>query len=172
MQNFTAVTLHLESALSRPEKAEARTQKALDVARLGLESARQAMRVLRETPLKGRTLSSALKGLTREFTYRTGVPVKTQVAEDVSLSLSQETELYRIVEEALRNIERHAGAALVELTLDHNVLLIADNGTGFDPDRVIGSHYGLVGMGERARLIEAELTVDSNSSGTRIEVKL
>ena len=172
VQSFTAVTLHLESALARPEKAEERTQKALDVARLGLESARQAMGVLRETPLKGRTLSSALKGLAREFTYRTGVPVKGQINDVDGFSLSQETELYRIAQEALHNVERHAQANQVELLLTPHSLAVVDDGIGFDPDRVNGTHYGLIGMGERARLLEAELVVKSGHAGTEVRVIL
>jgi len=172
VQSFTAVTLHLESALARPEKAEERTQKALDVARLGLESARQAMGVLRETPLRGGTLSSALKGLTREFTYRTGVPVKVQISDIEGFSLSQETELYRIAQEALHNVERHAQANRVELVLTSKSLIVADDGIGFDPDQVNGTHYGLMGMGERARLLEAEFVVKSGDSGTEVKVML
>jgi signal transduction histidine kinase len=87
--------------------------------------------------------------------------------------------LYRIAQEALQNVVKHADASVVTVRLtseDDNVrLVVADNGGGFNEDAVDGAHdrsrYGLVGMRERAELIGARLKVMSRpGEGTRVEV--
>jgi signal transduction histidine kinase len=89
--------------------------------------------------------------------------------------------LYRIAEEALRNVERHSGAEHVDVSLrvDHPdgaerlTLTVADDGVGFDPGAAPSGHYGLVGMREHAELIGAELRVDSTpGQGTRVSVSV
>jgi len=86
--------------------------------------------------------------------------------------------LLRMTQEALRNIDRHARATCVYVTLEiaggtHMVLRIEDNGVGFDPHAPRQGHYGLVGLHEQAEIIGAELIIDSKSrSGTKICISL
>ena len=87
-----------------------------------------------------------------------------------------EQHLYRIGEEAINNVARHANARNVTITLaqkDGSTLLtIQDDGCGFDAGRVSNSgHFGLTGMRERASLIDARLEVESQpQAGTNVRV--
>jgi signal transduction histidine kinase len=89
--------------------------------------------------------------------------------------LRAEAELYRIAQEALANVRRHANASEVEIKLEKNPrgvqLLVQDNGSGFDPRSVGADRHGIVGMRERARLLGGKLFIKSRRrapSGTRI----
>ena len=96
-----------------------------------------------------------------------------------------EAGIYRIAQEALTNITRHAQARRIALMLRREdetvVLAVCDDGVGFDPEQLSRhtgaaageeGHYGLVGMGERARLLGATLTLESApGEGTRVEVR-
>ena len=91
------------------------------------------------------------------------------------LPLALEEVLYRIAQEALHNVVKHAGARQVELTVQRRgsavVLRIRDDGKGFDADAVPDGHLGLAGMRARAEKIGAAFAVDSRpGEGTTIEV--
>ena len=108
-------------------------------------------------------------GLSIEFIHHAVPPV---VAEDTALCL------YRIVQEALRNVIKHSGARHGEVELSGSAdaiwLRVVDDGAGFFP-KFTGSKegLGLVSMRERLRLVNGELTIDSQpSGGTRIEVRV
>jgi signal transduction histidine kinase len=83
-----------------------------------------------------------------------------------------------MTEEALRNIERHEGASLVRLNLQiadgtDLVLLIEDDGVGFDPAAARPGHFGLVGLREQAQLIGADLAIASTpDGGTSVRISL
>jgi signal transduction histidine kinase len=88
-----------------------------------------------------------------------------------------ETHLYRIAQEALNNAAKHAAAANVSVVLDTRdggaVLIIEDDGTGFDVERISadGSPLGLLGMRERAQIVGGRLDVESvPGQGTTIFV--
>jgi PAS domain S-box-containing protein len=99
---------------------------------------------------------------------------------DVPADLPEEIGLciYRIAQEGLRNIEKHANAAEARVVLEGDgedvVLLVEDAGVGFDPERIRGAGgLGLASMGERARLVRARLQIRSKPGrGTRIEVRV
>lgn len=89
----------------------------------------------------------------------------------------QDAMLFRLLQEALLNIQKHAGARHAEVSLephgDEVVLVIRDDGCGFDPLRVPVGHYGLMTMRERAQTAGGSLHVESRAkSGTRVEVRL
>jgi two-component system NarL family sensor kinase len=84
-----------------------------------------------------------------------------------------EVALFRIAEEALGNVARHAGAGTARLRLEllpeSAALEVEDDGRGFDPGAVPADRFGLVGMRERARLLGGELRVESApGAGTRV----
>ena len=98
------------------------------------------------------------------------------VAEDVMLDWSTETVVLRIVQEAVRNIWRHSEASLVEITIrvDGHIVeaVIADDGVGFDPDRVM-FESGIASMRSFAVLGQGTLTLDSSPGcGTRVTARL
>ena len=88
------------------------------------------------------------------------------------------TNIFRVYQEALTNIARHACATKVETQLeqknDHIRLIIKDDGKGFDPDEVkTRNSLGLLGMKERALMLHGELTIESNTpKGTVVILKV
>lgn len=175
IQDLTAIALQIEGALphlgSDPARAETRLRMALSTARLGLEEARRCVLDLRATPPAGRPLAAALRSAARAFTSETGVPVQVRAAEDVLLPPAVEAELFRVAQEALTNVRRHAGATRVGITLRVTEttgtarLLIKDNGVGFDtrqtrpPAPGPQGGQGIAGMKERAALLGGRLRV-------------
>jgi two-component system NarL family sensor kinase len=180
-QGLTAIALHIEGALTqlegKPELARARLHQALDTTRQSLEEARRSVQDLRATPLAGKPLAEALAGLARTFTAETGVRVHVRASGDLPLPPRLEAELFRVAQEALANVRKHAGAQAVEIRLqtgrDPVRLSIRDDGLGFDP-RTASSEsngYGLQGLKERARLVGGKLRIQSRpGQGTTISL--
>lgn len=158
-QGLTAIGLHLEGALrhvdERPALARERLERALETTRENLEEARRSVTGLRAAPLAGTSLADALGALGRRLTAETGVRVHLASSGDVQrLSLRAEAELYRIAQEALTNVRKHARARSVTVTLRATPrrvrLTVQDDGTGFEPDGTRRDCHGLKGMRERA----------------------
>jgi len=132
---------------------------------------------LRSTPLAGKPLAEALTGLARGFTSATGVPVEVQADSSLPpLPLRTEAELFRIAQEALTNVRKHARARSVKLTLRRRggavVLTLEDDGRGFSP-RSPSSGQGVIGMRERARLVGGTLHITSaRDRGTRVTARV
>ncbi len=168
-QALTAIALHLDGAVrnldSRPQRARARVVRALEVARESLEAARRSVLDLRTAPTAGKPLPEALAALGRALTAETGVRVHVRAAGDHALAPRIESELFRIAQEALTNVRRHAHAKEVEITLRSTPrrirLSVRDDGQGFTPGTVPEGRLGLVGMHERAQLLGGWLRVTS-----------
>ena len=126
---------------------------------------------LRPTALDDLGLAVALSNYAQEWTKHFGIKVNFHSTGlgDGRLSPTVETSLYRIAQEALNNVSKHAEATSVDIILerrdDHAVLVIEDNGRGFDPEQVgvsqIGRGMGLVGMRERAALVGGAVEIES-----------
>ena len=203
-QELAGIALQLEAAdalfASAPERARARVQKALAQVRESLAEARRSVLELRAGPLERQTLSSALEALGRRFAEETGIAVATSVAlEGMRLPARSEEALYRIAQEALTNVRRHAQATEVCLDLrlegDKVKLEIADDGVGFaaseqapraasdepapasdaQPAALVQSGYGfgLIGMQERAHLLNGTMRISScPGAGTQLKVTI
>jgi two-component system, NarL family, sensor kinase len=179
-QGLTATTLQLESADALldagSEKAHEPLRRALSLTRSNLEEARRSVLDLRASPLEGRPLSEALKALVERWEAETGIAARYgAVNGSRPLPPSVEAALYRICQEALTNVARHAGAerATVRLvaTPDRVRLAVEDDGSGFDAAGVPEDRHGIVGMRERAEVLGGTLEVRSEpGEGTRIEV--
>jgi two-component system, NarL family, sensor kinase len=180
-QGLTAIGLHIEGALNQlqtnPDLARERLQRALATTRDSLEDARRSVLDLRATPLAGKPLAEALAALARNFTAETGVRVHVRADEVPSLPLRLEAELFRVTQEALANVRKHAHAQAVELRLQVRPaavrLTIHDDGLGFDPQTAPAepNGYGLQGMKERARLIGGRVRVHSRPGrGTTVSL--
>jgi two-component system NarL family sensor kinase len=183
-QGLTAITLQLETAdalldaRADSERAREAVQHALALARLNLEEARRSVLDLRAAPLEGRSLAQALAALTAEWSEKWSLPVKLDVlGGQRPLPLRVEAGLYRIAQEALSNVARHAQArhALVRLEImpDQARLLIEDDGRGFDSAHIPKGRYGLIGLNERAHLLGGKFRLESTpGAGTRIEATI
>ena len=134
---------------------------------------------LRPAALQGKGLAHAMKEYADRWQEHTGIKVETVISGERPLPLDVEQTLYRVLQEALSNIARHAEADTVGLSLsmapDEVTLVVADNGRGFDLNDVSSSSYGLTGMKARLNGISGTLNVNSTLSvGTTLtaEVKL
>jgi len=174
VQSLTAISLQLDAALKRIDDGRAgapqtalreRIVNARDIARGGLDEARRSVLELRGAPPAGKSLVAALRALARGFTSQTGVRVRVRVRSSGrrQLSARAEAELYRIAQEALTNVGKHAsvGEAQIEVRMGMRTiaLRIRDRGRGFS--RAASKGHGLTGMRERAQLLNGTLSIDS-----------
>jgi signal transduction histidine kinase len=133
-----------------------------DVRRLAVE--------LRPKVLDDFGLVPALERLTESFAAQTGIEVRFESGlGDERLAPDVETALYRIVQESLTNVVKHAHASAVSIVLarkvDAVVIVIEDDGSGFDPAGTREDGFGLEGMRERAGLLEGKFQVESREGG-------
>jgi signal transduction histidine kinase len=110
------------------------------------------------------------------FTGRTNIPAKVTVVGQGVLPADVQVAIYRICQEALNNVAKHAGASKVEIYLKHEdsaiELSIRDDGQGFDPERTTSGHYGLSMMHERAEGVGARLSITSQPGhGTELLIR-
>ncbi len=131
-------------------------------------------------PIKQQGLVPAVKRAVEKFRTETGIHILLQCEEQVLLLPSNmELNAYRIVQEALTNIKKHANAYIVRVLLTYNDnvihILIENDGKGFDPRKIYsceGDHLGLTIMKERAKHLGGELKIESDpDEGTRVELK-
>ncbi|WP_188197539.1 HAMP domain-containing sensor histidine kinase [Nonomuraea sp. SYSU D8015] len=172
-QSLTVVLLALKRAVNRaPQDLRVELSTVAETVRASLDEVRQVARRLRPDVLEDLGLISAMNSLASDFSGSSGVPV-TRLLDARLPQLSGDTELviYRIAQESLTNIARHAHASHVELSLraepDTVMLRIADDGCGGP----IRDGAGIGGMRERAMLIGADLSIDTAPS-TGTEVRL
>ena len=148
-----------------------------------IENLRRLTRALRPIYLEDLGLVAALEVLSRETQQTSGLPIHFQRAgEPRRLPPQTELALYRMAQEALSNIIRHAQAGQAYLRIEFVPasvhLSIQDNGQGFAPpespaELAPQGHFGLLGLHERAELIGAQLEIQASpGNGTRIEINL
>lgn len=183
-QNLTGIVLQLEAAIQlrevKPDKAWTRVEKAQSLAREGLDDVRRSVRNLRPAPLESRTLQQALSDELQRVHSDTGAEIECEISDDLPrLPAAVEDALFRIAQESLNNVRRHAGASRVRLTLepegDKIRLKVRDNGIGFkpSPEDPTRRSFGLTSMRERARLLGGEVEVRSQKNrGTVVEARL
>ena len=153
--------------------------RAEEVAHAGLNEARSAIAQMRVSSVRDLGLGPAIAKAIERFKDRTGLAVEFSLDPDVARFGDERAEvIFRMTEEALRNIERHARATRVCITIScadaaHMQLQIADDGVGFDPSLARPGHFGLVGLREQAQLIGAELQIESaQDRGTTLRLSL
>jgi signal transduction histidine kinase len=149
-----------------------------DIVRGVVGELRETLYQLRINVTDGAQLADVVLDYVERFEARTGIAVSLiEALPDRNLPVPVEQELWRILQEALTNVERHSDArrAWIRWTVehDHASLEVRDDGRGFRPQGVTRERFGLVGMGERADAIGAHLTIDSAPGcGTRVLVEL
>ena len=167
-QVLTGVLLQLEGS-GPNEEAKASVRQAL-------EEVRRIARELRPEMLEHLGLVSALTELARKFAGQSGLRIDRRFADDLP-PLSDEAELavYRVAQESLTNVARHAQASRVEVALEAGagsvVLRVVDDGRGIDDTAALNGHGGLRGMRERAVLVGGALAVKHAREGG-VEVRL
>lgn len=113
-------------------------------------------------------LDGSLRSLAETISSRTGLAISISGGVAARFAVRVEAAVYKIVEEALTNVMRHASAEAVTITLSHDggelTIAIDDDGSGFEPERrslTPGSGMGLLCMEERARLLDGTLLIES-----------
>jgi signal transduction histidine kinase/HAMP domain-containing protein len=145
----------------------------LSLAEAGMAEMRALIFELRPESLETEGLVAAIGKQLDALQARHGIAVTRTLGEEPDLPLSSKEALYRIAQESLTNIAKHAKATVVSVTLAHGVthvrLDVADNGVGFDPAGNYPGHLGLRSMQERAEKAGGTLTIDS-APGSRTTV--
>jgi len=177
-QTLTGVMLQVEGlAAVVPPELQGQLDELRETARRGTEDVRRIARQLRPEALEDLGLQSALAALATAFGEQAHLRVERHL-EPPGLPLSEEQELviYRVAQEALTNVARHAQAKTVELHLEragHDVVLtVRDDGRGI-PAAASKSSHGIRGMRERAMLIGAGLAIKpAPDRGTEVKLTI
>lgn len=184
MALLTEIRLLRRLADTNPGALRAELANAEAAAHEGLQEARAAITTLRHNAVRDLGFGAALAQLLRRFEDRKGIAASFESDADAdALADSRAEVLYRIAEEALHNVERHAHATRVEASArlqpgepgygDILVVSIVDDGVGFDVAAVAPGHFGLRGMREQAELIGARFDLVSRpGEGTRVTVRM
>lgn len=161
----TAAAGHIEAALQLNRETQQELKLIIDE--------------LRPAALQGQGLVPASKEYADRWQEHTGIKVETDISGERSLPFDVEQALYRVLQETLSNVARHAEADAVRLSLSMSpeevTLIVADNGRGFDMDVISPNSYGLTSMQGRLSEVGGTLKVEStHNAGTTItaEVKL
>jgi signal transduction histidine kinase len=182
-QALYAISLYTETALQQvaEEKLAMATQNlrdARDATREALGEMRLLIFELRPPMLVEYGLAAALRARLKAVEARAGVETEFHDLASERLGAAMEQELYRLAQEALNNIQKHAHATRVEVRLDVSLeragLEIADNGVGFEPSPGGDSGgLGLRGMRERVARMHGTLDVKSApGAGTRVRIEV
>jgi two-component system, NarL family, sensor histidine kinase UhpB len=177
-QALTAILLRLEAlAQETPPEREPEVAELKRLVNQAMDGLLNLARQLRPSALDDHGLVPAVETQLKRFSSRTGIEVRLDTrGEPDELPEVVQTAIYRVAQEALTNVTRHAGATVVELDLGEHEgaaeLRVRDDGDGFDPavvaraaDEEATGGLGLVGMAERARLVGGELDVRSAPGG-------
>jgi two-component system sensor histidine kinase UhpB len=175
-QRLTGVLLRLQSVEERtPEPARADVAAVRAEVRASLEEVRDTARRLRPEALEDLGLSAALAALTRDIARDAPVTVERDLRGDLDgLGHELDVVVYRVAQEALTNVVRHAAAHRAQLRVhrdgDRLVLAVVDDGRGFDP-AAAPAGAGLTGMQERALLVDGTLSVAAEAgAGTTVRL--
>jgi signal transduction histidine kinase len=175
-QALTSILLGLK-AVENAESADATRRAASELRELVVATLQDVRRLaveLRPKALDDFGLAAALERLVQTFSEATGIAVQLQASlRDERLPSEVETTLYRIVQESLTNVVKHAGARNVSIVVMRRdgaaTAIVEDDGEGFDPTDVRDGGIGLIGMRERIALLDGRLEIESSpSAGTTV----
>jgi two-component system sensor histidine kinase UhpB len=167
-QVLTGVLLQLEG--------EGRDEETKAAVRQALEEVRRIAQELRPEMLEHLGLVSALTELSRRFADQSGLRIERRFADELPpLSDDAELTVYRVAQESLTNVARHARASRVEVVLEAGaesvVLRVVDDGRGIEESAAVNGQGGLRGMREQAVLVGGALAVKRARQGG-VEVRL
>ncbi len=156
-----------------------RLERARSLVDSTVKSVRNISLMLRPSLLDDLGLVAALQWLSEDFSRRTGIPCRV-IDRDVSESLAEDqlTCAYRVVQEALHNVEKHAGASRVVVMIEQRAeelrIAVEDDGRGLDPAELIaGPQLGILGMRERVTGLCGDFSIGPRAvRGTRVEARL
>ncbi|WP_223700789.1 sensor histidine kinase [Sutcliffiella deserti] len=159
-----------------PEEAKKQMNDIAMIAAQAQGEMRALLLHLRPVSLTNDTLCVGIHKLLEELEERTPINFQHSINEIISLSNATEDHLFRIIQEALSNILRHADASVVKIDMHQKddkyvYIFISDNGKGFEVNQHKQSSYGISNMRERCEEIGGQFTVRSKTGeGTHIEI--
>lgn len=158
-----------------PEEGLQNLEELRQLTRGALAEMRTLLLEMRPESLEKANIQSLLTQLADAFIGRVRVPVSVDIKGDCELTHEVKIVFYRVAQEALNNIAKHAGARQVDLHLECRpsgmILSIKDDGLGFEPGLITPGHLGMAIMRERASSVGARLKIESQvSQGTRVEL--
>ncbi len=168
----------LEDQSGNPQAVIERSRELKNIADGVLENLHRLSVSLRPTALDHLGLIPALCQHVEMIRSQHNLNVQFEVVGELErLPTEMETAIYRIIQEALTNIVRHAKATRADVLLEKKInslmVIIEDNGIGFDPKKVEPKHLGLVGMQERATMLGGSITIESSSEkGSTIKLEV
>jgi signal transduction histidine kinase len=185
LQGLAAIRITLATALGsegedRAERIEAAATQTVERLEDQIGELNRLINDLRPASLERLGLAGALQALAEEASARGGFSVETEIEIEERLSSEEERVVYRLVQEALNNVMKHAVASKVGVSArlaDRQVrIAVKDDGLGFDPEAA-GDGRGLLGMRERIELLGGEIEVrsapdDGTEVAARVPVKL
>lgn len=179
-QQVTAISLDLRSAARQQNaaKKDSLLDRAMEETDHLLKSIHEVASRVRPSVLDDLGLHDAVESLTSEIGRRNEISITTNLDfNEHQISPKVGENVYRILQEGLTNVVKHADAneVIVDVMVDENGLRLTlqDQGIGFDPKQRDGSRLGLLGMQERAELLGGHFSLSSTSGvGTRIEVQI
>jgi two-component system, NarL family, sensor histidine kinase UhpB len=179
-QSLTAILLRLEAlSHSAPPELGEELGELKRIVNQAMTELLQLARQLRPTALDDHGLLPAMASQVRRFAAQTGIKADLNASgsEEGRLAPDEEIAVFRIAQEALANVARHAAASSVQVDLraddDGVSLTVRDDGRGFELERPGGNGLGLGGMAERARLVGGELTIESEpGAGTALSLRV
>jgi signal transduction histidine kinase len=177
---LTALNVQLQTAArlwkTNPEQAQHFLTQSKQLGDAAMKEVRRSVGSLRQESKLEESLNLAIESLVKDFYGSTGIDLQTQILLDRDLSPSMVKTLYRVMQESLTNICKHAQATRVTINLSEGLdwvyLLIEDNGKGFRLDST-PTGFGLLGMQERVKDLKGNFQIDSRpAEGCRIKVSL
>jgi PAS domain S-box-containing protein len=181
-QSLTALKMDTiwlrERMAADPVAAQAKLTEMLAMLDTAVASTRRIAADLRPLVLDDLGLVPAIEWLVQNFSQRSGIPCELEMDEELELGEPYATAVFRIVQESLVNVAKHARASMARVRVERDgddfVLVVQDDGQGFrvaDPRKP--QSLGLVGLRERAHLLRGEVRVSSApGEGTRVEARI
>lgn len=180
--SLTALSVSLETVKAYFDIDREKTRKmidtSLDATRKGVDETRRALKALRSSDLEDLGLQLAIKKIAESAAARFALDLELDMQDPMpSLSPDIEQTVFRIAQEAIENITKHAQAQKFSIKLMHYgkvTLTIQDDGIGFDTkSKTATGHFGLVGMRERAELAGGQFRIESKQGkGTQVELTI
>lgn len=177
---LTQIRLVRKLATAAPERLAEELERAEEVALDGLREARSAVTRMRYQAVRDDGLGAALGRLTKQLRLRKNLDIDLSVDPRAFVLADERAEtVFRVIEEAVHNIELHAGVdrALIVAKVKPDSgngcleVIVRDEGKGFDPNVGISGHYGIAGMHEQIEMIGGSLLIESGPQrGTQVTI--
>jgi len=182
-QALTAIKLEFTALLrelpANQEPVRQRSQSILNLLDEGIQSIRRIATELRPGILDDLGLAAAVEWVAKEFQTRTGTKVHVSLPNvEIAMDPERDTALFRILQETLTNVARHASATQVDVRLAKEdgtlILEVRDNGKGIRQDQLSGGKsFGVLGMQERAVMLGGEINITGiPGKGTTVSVRI